>query len=240
MRTFPQALIALSVSLLFSCIGMQAKQAMQAQQSTINSGNVTSEVSISDLAGTIAKSKLTLTPSTINFGTVVVGSYTTLKVTLSASNGSVTISSQQLTNSEFSVSGLVLPLKLASGHSAQVTLQFKPKTSGLASGKLILDSNAANSPTSDLLSGTGASAVSHHVSLTWQADANPVVGYNLYRGTQSTGPFARINSALEASTNYTDYSVASGATYYYAATAVNAQGQESAYSSKVKVTIPSP
>ena len=234
MRTFPQALITLFVSLLFSCLGVQA------QQPTIDSGSATSETSTSSLAGRIAKAKLTLTPSTMNFGTVVVGSYKNLKLTLSASNGSVTISAKQLTNSEFSVSGLVLPLKIASGASAQVTLQFRPKTSGLASGKLILSSNAADSPTADLLSGTGSAAVSHHVSLNWQADANPVVGYNLYRAAQSTGPFARINSALEASTNYTDYSVASGAIYYYAATAVNAQGQESAYSSKVKVTIPSP
>jgi hypothetical protein len=233
MRTFPQALIALFVSLLCACVGMQA------QQPTIDSGNTTSETSTSALDGTTA-SKLTLTPSTMNFGTVVVGSYKKFKLTLSASNGSVTISSKQLTISEFSVSGLVLPLKIASGASMQVTLQFKPKTSGLASGKLILSSNAANSPTTDLLSGTGAAAVSHHVSLNWQADANPVVGYNLYRGAQSTGPFARINSALEASTNYTDYSVASGATYFYAATAVNSQGQESGYSSKIKVTIPSP
>jgi hypothetical protein len=233
MRTLPQALTALFVSLLCVCTGTQA------QQPIIDSGDATSETSASALAGTTA-SKLTLTPSTINFGTVVVGSYKKLKVTLYASNGSVTISSKQLTNSEFTISGLVLPLKIASGASTQVMLQFKPKTSGVASGKLILNSNATNSPTADLLSGTGSAAVSHHVSLNWQADANPVVGYNLYRGAQSTGPFARINGALEASTNYTDYSVVSGATYYYAATAVNAQGRESAYSSKVKVTIPSP
>jgi hypothetical protein len=213
---------------------------MQAQQPTIDSGNAAGETSTSNLAGTIANSKLTLNPSTMNFGTVLVGSFKQLKVTLSASNGSVTISSKQLTNSEFTVSGLVLPLKLASGASAQVTLQFKPKTSGVASGKLILNSNATDSPTADLLSGTGAAGVSHHVSLGWQGDANPVVGYNLYRGAQSTGPFQRINTALEASTNYTDYSVAAGATYYYAATAVDSQGQESAYSSKLKVTIPSP
>jgi hypothetical protein len=184
--------------------------------------------------------KLTLTPSNVNFGNVVVGTYKKLQVTVSASNGSVTISSKTLTNSEFSVSGLILPLKIASGASARVTLQFKPKTSGVASGKLILDSNAADSPTADLLSGTGSAAGSHRVSLDWHPDANPVVGYNLYRGPQSAGPFTRINSALEATTNYTDYSVVSGATYYYAATAVNAKGEESSYSNKIKVSIPYP
>jgi hypothetical protein len=234
MRPFPQVLIALFVSLLCSPLRMQA------QNPTIESGNASGEASASALAGTTARSKLTLTPSTMNFGPVVVGGYKKMRVTLSASNGSVTISSKQLTNSEFTVSGLILPLALASGASAQVTLQFKPKTSGVASGKLILNSNATDSPTADLLSGTGSAAASHHVSLSWQADSNPVVGYNLYRGPLSTGPFQRINTALEASTNYTDYSVAAGATYYYAATAVNSQGKESAYSTKVKVAIPSP
>lgn len=234
MRTFPQALTALFVSLLCVCTGTQA------QQPTIDSSSATGETSTSSLAGTITKSKLTLAPATTNFGTVAVGSYKKLKVSLSASNGPVTISSKQLTNSEFSVSGIILPLKLASGQSVQATVQFKPKTSGVASGKLILDSNAVDSPTADLLSGTGVAAVSHHVSLSWHADSNPVVGYNLYRGVQSAGPFERINGALEASTNYTDNSVAAGVTYFYAATAVNAQGEESGYSSKVKVTIPSP
>jgi fibronectin type 3 domain-containing protein len=47
-----------------------------------------------------------------------------------------------------------------------------------------------------------------------------------------------INTALDASTNYTDDTVVSGATYYYVTTAVNAEGQESAYSNEVQAVIP--
>jgi len=64
------------------------------------------------------------------------------------------------------------------------------------------------------------------------------VGYNVYRGTVQTGPFQKINSTLDASTNYTDSTVVSGATYYYVTTEVNAQGQESSYSNEVEAAIP--
>ena len=62
----------------------------------------------------------------------------------------------------------------------------------------------------------------------------------MYRGTANAGPFQEINTALDPSTNYTDNTVVSGATYYYVATEVNAQGQESAYSNEVKAVIPNP
>jgi fibronectin type 3 domain-containing protein len=62
----------------------------------------------------------------------------------------------------------------------------------------------------------------------------------VYRGNAQAGPFQEINTALDASTNYTDYTVVSGATYYYVTTEVNAQGQESAYSNKVQAVIPNP
>jgi fibronectin type 3 domain-containing protein len=133
-----------------------------------------------------------------------------------------------------------MPLTLASGQSAQITIQFKPNASGQASSKLTLYSKAANSPTTELLSGTGVAASAHSVSLSWQRDANPVIGYNVYRGTQSGGPYGRINNALESTTDYNDNSVVAGKTYFYAATAVNAQGHESGYSNKVKVVIPYP
>jgi fibronectin type 3 domain-containing protein len=60
----------------------------------------------------------------------------------------------------------------------------------------------------------------------------------MFRSTVSGGPYAMINTALEASTNYTDNTVVSGTTYYYVATAVNAEGEESAYSNVVKAVIP--
>jgi fibronectin type 3 domain-containing protein len=75
------------------------------------------------------------------------------------------------------------------------------------------------------------------VTLSWTASTSPVSGYNVYRGTTS-GVYTKINSALDPSTSYTDNTVASGTTYYYAATAVNSSGQESGYSSPIQVSVP--
>jgi fibronectin type 3 domain-containing protein len=79
--------------------------------------------------------------------------------------------------------------------------------------------------------------VSHSVSLSWSASGS-VAGYNIYRRTQVAGSFTRINPTLETATVYTDSSVNSGQTYYYATTAVNSSGVESSYSNVAQATIP--
>lgn len=78
----------------------------------------------------------------------------------------------------------------------------------------------------------------HSVLLNWTASASAVVGYNVYRATSQNGPFTRLNAAPVTATQYRDSKVTAGATYYYATTAINAQGVESAYSNYVTVQIP--
>jgi hypothetical protein len=87
---------------------------------------------------------------------------------------------------------------------------------------------------------TGGGAVPHSVSLRWIAsDSLNIAGYNVYRGSAPGGPYTKITSAL-AGTSYTDGTVSAGQTYYYVCTAVDTSNNESAYSSSVKATIPSP
>jgi HYDIN/CFA65/VesB family protein len=191
------------------------------------------------LAGTGAP-QLTLSPTSLNFGNVTVGNSATLAIKLIASAGNVTISSNQLTNSEFSILGLVPPVTIPSGTSIQVNLKFTPGQSGTASGKAGFFSNAVVSPVVELLTGTGVAQSAHHVTLTWQDAGSGIVGYNIYRGTVHGGPYQKINSALEASTNYVDYYVSSGSTYFYVTTAVSSAGAESSYSNETKAVIPSP
>jgi fibronectin type 3 domain-containing protein len=88
------------------------------------------------------------------------------------------------------------------------------------------------------LTGTGVAQVAHNVTLTWNSGDGNAVGYNVYRGTVSGGPYQMINTALDASTSYTDLAVVNGTTYYYVATGVNAKGQESAYSNIGQAVIP--
>ncbi len=187
-----------------------------------------------------ANPQLGVSPSTLNFGNVTVGSSESLQATLTASNASVTVSSDQSTSSEFAIMGLTLPVTIAAGQSIPVTIQFTPNASGTATGKAGFTSNAVNSPTVEHLTGTGVAQSSHNVYLSWEPGDGTAVGYNMYRGTASGGPFQEINTSLDSSTNYTDYTVVSGNIYYYVATAVNAEGQESGYSNVAKAVIPNP
>jgi fibronectin type 3 domain-containing protein len=78
------------------------------------------------------------------------------------------------------------------------------------------------------------------VALSWNASTSTVSGYNIYRGSVSGGPYAKINTTLDASAAYSDGNVQAGQTYYYVVTAVGATGAESAYSNQVQAVIPTP
>lgn len=181
--------------------------------------------------------QLSVSPTTFNFGNVNVGSYASLPGTLSATNANVTVTSDQINNSAFSISGLSFPLTIPQGNHAQFTMTFTPQSSGQASGNISFSSDAGNSPTVATLTGTGVG--SHTVSLNWTASTSQnVTGYNVYRGTASGGPYGKINSSLDPNTNYTDGSVVNGQTYYYVTTAVNSSNEESSYSNQAKAVIP--
>ena len=78
----------------------------------------------------------------------------------------------------------------------------------------------------------------HVVDLHWTAPpAGDLAGYNVYRGPSATS-LSKINSGFVASTLYDDSSVSNGSTYYYAVTAVDIYGHESAKSGTIETTIP--
>lgn len=84
--------------------------------------------------------------------------------------------------------------------------------------------------------------INHTVILTWAApndapDVPPVTGYNVYRGTINGGPYTLQTTQTINALDYNDLTVASGATYYYVVTAVNANG-ESALSNQATAVVP--
>jgi uncharacterized repeat protein (TIGR03803 family) len=84
-----------------------------------------------------------------------------------------------------------------------------------------------------------AIAAGHTVGLSWDASTSQdVVGYNIYRGPTSSGPYVKINTALDPNTNYPDSTVQGGQTYYYVTTAVDSVGNESDYSNQTMAVIP--
>ena len=180
--------------------------------------------------------QLTISPTTLNFGNVDIGSSDTKTAMLSATGGSVTISSAASSNSQFIVSGASFPLTLKAGQSLNLYLVFSPTQGGSDSATLTVTSNASDTQATESLTGVGVSP-QYSVALSWTASTSPVVGYNVYRGTK-VGAYSKVNSALDPATAYTDYTVVAGTTYYYAATAVNSSGEESSYSSPIQVVIP--
>ena len=184
-----------------------------------------------------SRAHLTIIPGTLSFGNVSVGTTETLTLGLRASGGSVTISSSSLSGSgsQFAVPGVAFPLTIPAGEESSLNVTFTPQNDGNKSAKLSLASNAANSPASEPLTGTGTAP---YVTLSWNASTSEVTGYNVYRSTARTGRYNKINASLDPDTTYRDATIVSGSTYFYATTAVNSSGQESGYSNRVEVVVP--
>jgi len=72
----------------------------------------------------------------------------------------------------------------------------------------------------------------------WSPVAN-ATGYNLYRATNTAGPFTLVAAGL-ASTSYADYSATSGQTYYYVVQALNSCGGSTNSSPTAITTLPLP
>jgi fibronectin type 3 domain-containing protein len=133
--------------------------------------------------------------------------------------------------------GTSFPLTITSGQSVAFNVAFTPKSTGTVSGSLSFSSNASNSQASESMTGAGTTTP-YSVSIWWNPSSD-VAGYNVYRSTSSSGSYSKINSALDANTAYTDSTVTSGNTYYYAATSVNSSGQESSLSTPpVQAVVP--
>jgi hypothetical protein len=219
-----------------------------------SAGNGTGNVSIiSDasnpnlaipLTGTgtaVAPGQLTVAPTTIDFGSVFVGTNSPQPGTLSATGASVTVSSGIVTGSDFVLSGLSFPVTIPAGQHVQFTVTFTPQGNDVASGSVSFASDASNSPAIESLTGTGTPPPHHTVNLSWTASSSQnIIGYNIYRGVKSGGPYSKINSVLNASTVYSDTTVSDGLTYYYVTTAVNSSNEESVYSNQTQAVIPPP
>jgi hypothetical protein len=178
--------------------------------------------------------QLDITPTTLNFGKVMIGETGMQTAVLSAAGGSVTISSAASSSSQFALPGATFPITIPAGTNVQLNVAFTPQNAGALSAKLSFSSNASDAHATEPVAGTGTTP---QVSLGWSASTSEVQGYNVYRGTK-VGSYTKINGSLDPNTAYTDTTVASGKTYYYAATAVNSSGQESTYSTPVKVAVP--
>jgi hypothetical protein len=189
--------------------------------------------------GIASAPQISVSPASVNFGTMSAGTSTTQTVTLTnAGNASLSLSQDNLVGSGFTLSGLALPVTLSSGQSTSFSVGFAPTTTGSYSATVNVISNAVNSPTAVSLTGSGAASGSHSVTLSWTPSASAYVGFDVFRGTVSGGPYTQINTAMVPTPTYTDTTVAAGQTYYYVATQLNSSGVQSGYSNETVAVIP--
>lgn len=183
--------------------------------------------------------QLSASPTSLSFGSITTGTSTTQTATVTNSgNSTVSFSSLTVTGTGFSSSGTTLPATLTAGQSTTFGVVFAPSTAGSFSGTATVTSNASNSPLAIALTGTGSASTNYSVLLNMTYGSSSAVGFNVYRGLQSGGPYARLNTSVLSAATYTDSSVASGQTYYYVATEVDSAGDESTYSDEVTEAIP--
>jgi fibronectin type 3 domain-containing protein len=117
-------------------------------------------------------------------------------------------------------------------------VQFAPTVAGSANGSVTIASNGTGAG-AIALSGTGvAPQVNHTVALNWGASTSSVAGYNIYRSSVSGSSYAKINSSLVGGVSFTDSNVQTGQTYFYVATSVDADGNESVYSNEEPAVVP--
>jgi hypothetical protein len=212
-------------------------------QITINSNSTTGGTTVVTLGGTgtAANPQLTISSTSVGFGSVAVNTPTTQTLTLTSSGTTpVTVSSVAITGAGFTIVGGSFPATLNPNQTLALQLQFDPTAAGAVTGQLTIRTNSLNGSTAVVaLTGTGTS-VAHKVNLSWNApttSADPVAGYNIFRLTGS-GSFALVNSSPDASITYVDSTVVSGTTYSYVVMSVDPSGIQSVPSNQITVTIP--
>jgi len=182
-----------------------------------------------------------LTPSTasLSFGNVIVNNSSAQSVTLTNSGAvNITVSSVTVAGSGFNASGISNGEIITPGQVVTLNVTFAPSATGSITDNVTIASDASNSPTTIGISGVGVLA--HTATLSWTASLSTVIGYNVYRGSVSGGPYTLVNSSIVAGTQYVDPSVLAGQTYYYVATAVASGNTESTYSNQVVASVPTP
>ena len=222
-------LVALAILTLAGCQGISSAP-KQSSGGTGGGGG----------GGTVGAGQIAVAPTTMSFGNVAVGADSVKQGTLTAGSSDIKVSSAAWNGQGYSVSGITFPVTVPAGQSVPFTVTFAPPEAGSAPGAIVFDSDATNSPSTETLSGTGTqqSQSQHSVALSWDASTSHVIGYNIYRGTASGGPYAKLNPSATTTTVYTDSSVQSGQTYYYVTTAVDSGNVESAYSNQATAEIP--
>jgi hypothetical protein len=108
--------------------------------------------------------QMSLSASSFNFQTVVVGQKATQKITIANNGtGSLQVTAISVSSKEFTVTGPSFPLTVLPASSASYTLTFAPTSAGNASATMDITSNATPELSSVTLAGDGERAFANLV-----------------------------------------------------------------------------
>jgi hypothetical protein len=109
---------------------------------------------------TAANPQLSMSPSSLSFGSVATNSSATLSATITSSGSSaLTVNSASVTGAGFTLVAGSFPATLNPGQSLTLQVKFTPTATGAATGKLTISSNSTSGATAAIpLSGTGTTA----------------------------------------------------------------------------------
>ena len=183
--------------------------------------------------------QLTVSATSLSFGTVNDGSSATLPLTLTSTGSApLTINSAKISGTGFTMSGAAFPVTLIPPLGITLQVQFSPTAGIPALGTVTISSTDPTNPSTVVgLSGTGQ----YVVNLRWDAPVDspdPVARYDIYRSTGNSSSYELLNSIPNNQTTYVDSSVQSGTTYNYYVTSVDRSGAQSGPSNTVTVPIP--
>jgi hypothetical protein len=171
------------------------------------------------LTGTgLTPAAVSLSATSLAFGNVLVKTESVYQgVTLTNTGGSpLTISSVALTGTnlaQYVISSNACPASLAAGANCVIHLHFYPQVTGAASANLTFTDNAAGSPQSVALTGTGVTPAAASLSVTSLAFGGVVVKTeSVYQGvtlTNTGGSPLTISSVALTGTNPAQYLISS-------------------------------
>ncbi|MDE3169219.1 MAG: choice-of-anchor D domain-containing protein, partial [Acidobacteriota bacterium] len=139
-----------------SCTATFAPTAAGSASGSITISTTASNPTLSiALGGTGTQGALSANPSSINFGSILIGSQASTSVTLTNSGTApVSVSAASVSGSGFTLSGFTAAA-LNPGATGSFSVTFAPTASGSATGMVSVTSNAPGSPLTMALSGSG-------------------------------------------------------------------------------------
>jgi Abnormal spindle-like microcephaly-assoc'd, ASPM-SPD-2-Hydin/HYDIN/CFA65/VesB-like, Ig-like domain len=108
---------------------------------------------------TPAAADISVSPTTVNFGSVAVGGSVSQSVTVSNPGGStLTVTQASTSASGFSITGASFPMTIGAGKQSIFTIAFAPQSKGAVSGTVSVVSDASSAPSAVSISGTGVTS----------------------------------------------------------------------------------